>query len=102
MNQPLWQVTRNVHLISPLADAQLTLLRSAPGVSDAVVSGKYIAVTYDVRAVHYGAILARTGLSHGGWWNRLRAAWFGNLDRNLADTLQAKAGACCNQPPVKR
>ncbi len=102
MNPPLWQVTRSVRLTRPASDTQLTALRSAPGVSDAVGSGKHIAVTYDVRAVHYGALVALTGQSPGNWLNRLRTAWFGNLDRNLADTLQAKAGACCNQPPVKR
>ncbi|MBB5192527.1 hypothetical protein HNQ50_003271 [Silvimonas terrae] len=102
MDQPLWQVTRSVPLVEPAAEAQLTVLRSVPGVSAVTVTGQRAAVTYDVRAVQYGALLALAGQSQSGWFGRLRAAWRNNLDRNLADTLQAKAGACCNQPPVRR
>ncbi|GGP23197.1 hypothetical protein [Silvimonas iriomotensis] len=102
MDRPLWQVTRSVYLAGPATEPQLAALRSTPGVSSAEAAGKRLAVTYDVRAVHYGALVALAGQSAGGWVTRIRTAWFGNLDRNLADTLQAKAGACCNQPPVKR
>ena len=102
MNQPLWQVTRSVHLAESATETHLITLRGVPGVTEVVGTGKRIAVTYDVRAVHYGALAALAGPVRVGWLNRLRTAWFGNMDRNLADTLQARAGACCNQPPVKR
>lgn len=96
-------VTRVISLrAAALPDSLAETLAALPGVQS-VTSGKQrLTVTYDVREIQYSALVNAAGPSRGGVIAAVRRAWFSNLDRNLADSLQAKVGACCNQPPVRR
>ncbi|MDR3428132.1 heavy-metal-associated domain-containing protein [Silvimonas sp.] len=98
----LWLVTRIIALPADSLPGQIETLAGLPGVQSVTPGKRRLTVTYDVREMQYGSLVNALGPRRAGLISRIRTAWFNNMDRNLADSLQIKVGACCNQPPVRR
>ena len=83
-------------------ESACALLRELEGVHAASLEGARLRVTYDLTRQDFPGLLAQLRgaglLGSPGALGRLRAAWYGYLDRNTRDSVQSKGGACCSDP----
>ena len=73
-------------------------LRDMMGVTEVIVQGMQLSITYDLLLVDQSHIEQVLNLDNG-WWQRLRRGWVHNAEKNELRNLVSGSRACCNWPP---
>lgn len=108
--QGAWEVKRHFTLPASTGEAsaraiaeRLSQLAGVRG-TRADIGRHRLSVAYDVTQLDYRHVLetlTEAGLPAPiGWWSRLKAAWFQNMDETGRANARAPMAPCCNNPKV--